>query len=609
MIGLFRFAGRVVRALWRWLDAIRRTVFNLALLFVIGAVVAMFFRSAPEIPDGAVLVLSPSGALVEQATLDEPLALLTSKGSEGGQTVLHDLIEAVNAAREDSRIAALVLHTDDLQAGSLSKLAELRTAIAAFKATGRPVLARGERYTQSQYYLASIADELHLAPDGFVLLQGLARYGSYFRGALDALGVKVHVFRVGEYKSFSEPFTRSDMSDEDRTATRDLLDAIWGHFRADVAAARKQPAEAFDRYVVGYRDALAAAGGDAAEAAKQAGLVDRFSTRDEWRAYLIERFGADADGKTVRHVEAATYLAGVRSQRQGAGERIAVVVAQGAIADGRQPPGVVGGDNFAQMIREAREDDSIKAVVLRIDSPGGGAWASELIRRELELTRQAGKPVIASMSSVAASGGYWIAAGADEVWAAPTTVTGSIGIFAMFPEFVEPLKRLGVTTDGVATGPLAGALDPRRPLSAQAAESMQMAIEHGYQRFLQTVATARNMKVDEVDKVARGRVWTGEAAAELGLVDQIGGLEDAIAAAAKRASLERYSLVWPSVGLSPGQLILQRLLGFAGIEPGVQLGGGSPIGQMLGRLQREVGDLLNWNDPRHLYVHCLCEAP
>ncbi|HAY09145.1 MAG TPA: signal peptide peptidase SppA, partial [Thauera sp.] len=463
--------------------------------------------------------------------------------------------------------------------------------------------------------LASIADELHLAPDGFVLLQGLARYGSYFRGALDALGVKVHVFRVGEYKSFSEPFTRSDMSDEDRESSRDLLQGLWQVMRDDIAASRKLSPEAVDAHVNGIRDALAASAGDAAQAALAAGLVDRFSTRDEWRARLIERVGKDPDNDDIRRIGVGRYLALVGREADSADERIAVIVAQGTIVDGMEPSGVVAGDTFARLIRSVREDDSIKALVMRIDSPGGSAWASELIRHELELTRQAGKPVIASMSSVAASGGYWIAAGADEIWAAPATVTGSIGIFGMFPEFAEPLRRLGIGVDGVATAPLAGALDPRRPLDPVAADAMQLSIEHGYRRFLETVARARGMTPDEVDAVARGRVWTGAAAAELGLVDQLGGLQAAVDAAARRAGIERYEVVWPEVSESFEQRLLRRLMRAGeelGIELGLQLGGGSRPGALalvIDEVQAAAGELLRWNDPQHMYLHCLCEAP
>ncbi len=606
---LFRFIGRILQGFWRAADLTRRVLFNLVILVLFAVLLAQFFHPAPDVPRGAALVLRPAGALVEQAEPADPLALLHA-GPVADQTALPDLLEAVRAARDDERIAALVLETDDLASGGLSKLAELRAAIAAFRASGKPVLARGERFTQSQYYLASAADEVHVSPDGFVLLNGLSRYVSYFGGALDTLGIKMHVFRVGEYKSFSEPFTRTGMSDEDRAATRDLLDGLWGVLRDDVAAARKLTPEALDRYITGYREALAAAAGDTALAAKSAGLVDQLSTQDEWRAHLIDRVGADSAGKEFRRVSAEDYLVAVRHKaKREPGRHIAVLVAQGAIMDGAQTGGVTGGDAFARLIRDAREDSSVKAVVLRIDSPGGSAWASEQIRRELELTRQAGKPVVASMSSVAASGGYWIAAGADEIWAAPTTVTGSIGVFALFPEFGEPLRRLGITTDGVGTGPLAGALDPRRPLDPGVAEAMQLAIDHGYRRFLDTVGKARGMKTGEVDPIARGRVWTGAAAAKLGLVDQLGGFDDAVAAAARRASLEKYEVVWPVAGESRGQRLLQHLLGSVGIKTAPAASASAPVAHMLNGLRAAADELLRWNDPQNLYAHCLCEAP
>lgn len=610
--GLLRFIVAMLRLFVRTLDFVVRGLFYALLIFGIGMVVAFFFRAEPQIADGSALLLRPAGSLVEQAVFERPLELLTTGGGPVGQTALADLLEAVGRAKDDERITTLIIETDDLMSGGMSKLSELRAAILDFKASGKQVLARGERFTQAQYYLASVADEVHLSPDGFVLLLGLARYNAYFKDALDTLGVKVHVFRVGEYKSFSEPFTRSEMSDEDRAASLDLLDGLWSMLRDDIAAARKLRPEAVDELVQNYRDVLAAAGGDAALAARNSGLVDQFSTRDEWRARLIALLGMDAAGEDVRMVEVGPYLAATRRDLPQVDDQIAVLVAQGAIMDGREPAGVVGGDTFAALIRAAREDEQIKALVLRIDSPGGSAWASEVIRRELELTRLAGKPVIASMSSVAASGGYWIAAGADEVWAAPATVTGSIGIFAMFPEFSEPLKRLGIGVDGIATAPLAGALDPRRPLNAAAADAMQLSIEHGYRRFLAVVGTARNMSAAEVDKVARGRVWTGQAAFELGLVDQLGGLEAAIVAAAARAGISTYEVVWPEAGASLEQRLLRRLSNFAqalGLEPVASVRAPAPFARLLTELQAPAAELLRWNDPQHVYMHCLCEAP
>jgi protease-4 len=604
----FRFVGRALAGLWRALNGLRRIVVNLVFLALLVAVVVLIWQPRRPVPAGSALLLRPAGALVEQTALADPLAVLRAGVAPVTQTALHELLEAVNAAREDERIKALVIETDGLGAASLTKLAELRGAIAAFREKGKPVLARGERFTQGQYYLASAADEVDIAPDGFVLVPGLARYVSYFKGALDKLGVTVHVFRVGEYKSFSEPFTRSDMSDADREASRDLLAALWNVLRGDVAASRRIAPETLDAYAGNYAAVLEAAGGDAARAAREAGLVDRVSTRDQWRDLLKTRIGASDDGKDYRHVDFDDYLAAVRARHRREDAKVAVLVAQGAIIDGSESRAAVGGDSLAQLIRAAREDERIKAVVLRIDSPGGSAWASEVIRRELELTREAGKPVIASMSSVAASGGYWIATGADEIWASAGSLTGSIGIFALLPELAATLDRLGVTVDGVATGPLAGGFDPRRPLAPEAEKALQLGIENGYRRFIDTVARARSMSAAEVETIARGRVWTGEAASKLGLVDELGGLDAAIRAAAVRAGLKRYETVWPEAEIGPGQRLLQRLIGVA-LPPGTSDdGAASPLGRFVAGLQQDAAELLRWNDPRHLYAHCLCEA-
>lgn len=601
---MFGFLGRMFAWLWRALETLRRVVLTLVFLLVLALILAFALHPGPSVPDGAALLLRPAGTLVERVRVDDPLGIIRSGGAAVAQTSLPDMVEAVRAAREDKRIKALVIETDLLGQGGLSKLAELREAILAFKSSGKPVYARGERFTQGQYFLASVADEVHLAPDGFVLLPGLARNVSYYKGALDALGVKVHVFRVGEYKSFSEPFTRTNMSDEDRSSSVELLDALWKGMRERIAASRRLAPDALNRYVDDYAGVLEAAGGDTARIARESGLVDALSQRDEWHELLKARIGVD--GKDYRRIEADDYLAAVRAAQPHADAHVAVLVAQGSIVDGAADEESVGGDSLAAQIRAAREDERVKAVVLRIDSPGGSAWASEVIRRELELTRKAGKPVVASMSSVAASGGYWVAAGADEIWARPETLTGSIGVFAMFPEFSEPLGRLGITTDRVATGPLAGTLDPRRPLEPALAKAMQLGVEHSYRRFLEIVAAARRKDVAQVDAVARGRVWTGETAHRLGLVDQLGGVEGAIAAAAKRAQLERYETVWPIGEINLRHLLLRRLMSVVG-PAGVTAE--SPLARLVAGMQAQAADLLRWNDPQHLYGHCLCDAP
>ncbi|MDR2926507.1 MAG: signal peptide peptidase SppA [Azoarcus sp.] len=603
---MFKFIFRLLRHIWSFIDGTRRVATNLVLLVVVALIVAAIVHPGPTVPSGgAALIVRPAGALVEQATFDPALSFFSNEQQR--ETPLPDLLEAIRAARVDTRIKLLVLETDDISEAGLAQLGELRAAIADFKAAGKPVLARGEHFSQGQYYLASIADEVHLSTDGFLLLQGLARFPTYFRGALDKLGIKMHLFRAGEYKSFGEPFTRRDMSEEDRAASRTLLNGLWSRIRNEISISRKLELKQFDRYVLNHLDMLKAAKGDPAATAKAAGLVDQLSTRNQWRARIKERLEDNSADKDFRHIDANAYLTSIRRDQPHHPAQIAVLVAQGSIVDGEQPPGNVGGDSFARLIREARENQQVKALVIRIDSPGGSAWASEVIRQELELTRNAGKPVIASMSSLAASGGYWIAAGADEIIAEPATLTGSIGVFGMFPEFSEPLGALGLSVDGVATAPLAGAFDPRRPLDPAAGEAMQLSIEHTYRQFLGIVAKARKMEPAAVDKIAQGRVWSGQEAVGLGLVDRMGGLDAALATAAGRAGLKDYSAVWPTQSVPPMRLLMKQIFAFA--DSGQPATASSPANAIAKRLAADFTSLALWNDPRHIYTHCLCEMP
>jgi protease-4 len=606
---MFRFVFRLLRYIWSFVDGTRRIAANLILLAIIVAVIVAIAHPGPPVPEGgAALLVRPTGTLVEQASFDSSLNFLS--GEQQKETVLPDLLEAIHAARNDARIKLLVLETDGMDVSGLAKFSELRAAIANFKTSGKPVLARGERFSQGQYYLASVADEVHLAPDGLVLLQGLARFTTYFRGALDKLGIKVHLFRAGEYKSFAEPFTRNDMSEEDREASRTLLTGLWNRIREEISAARKQTTAQLDLYVLNYLDMHKATKGNRAAVAQAAGLIDHISTRDQWRARVKERLGGQnaENEKGFRHINANAYLTAVRRARTENPNKIAVLVAQGAIVDGDQPPGAVGGDSFARLIREARENKQVKALVIRIDSPGGSAWASEVIRRELELTRQAGKPVVASMSSLAASGGYWIAAGTEEIFADPFTLTGSIGVFGMFPEFSEPLGTLGLSVDGVATAPQAAALDPRRPLDPVTAEVLQLDVEHTYRRFLELVAGARKMEPDAVAKVAKGRVWSGWEAVDLGLVDYVGGLDAALVSAASRAKLKNYTVTWPTQNVPFMRLLLRQLFSTNDNET-LATAVSSPVSDIVRRMTADFRSLALWNDPRHIYTHCLCEIP
>ncbi|MCB1896209.1 MAG: signal peptide peptidase SppA [Zoogloeaceae bacterium] len=601
---------RLLGGAWAAVNGLRRLVVNVVFLLLLALALGLLLARAPNpVIDGSALLLRPAGQLVEQVAVADPLSLL-QRGANPSQTPLHEVLEALDAAASDTRIRGVVIETDPLAAAGLAKLQELAAAITRFReaAPDKPILAWGSRFTQAQYFLASQADEVYLAPDGFVLAHGFASYPTYYKGLFDKLDVRINVFRVGIHKSAVEPFTRESMSEPHREATARLLDGLWAQWLEGVTTHRSIGTDELDALVDDYPARLAAANGDAAQLALQSGLVDGLLTPDQWRALQISRFGRLDDGKSPRRTALGAYLAGVRAQLVPAPARIAVVTVQGAIVDGDSPIGVAGGETVAAMLARVRDDDAYKGLVLRIDSPGGSVFASERIRREVDLIRQAGKPVVASMSSVAASGGYWVALAADEIWAGSSTLTGSIGIFGMFPDLSGLLARGGLAVDGVGTSPIAGGLDPRRPLSEPMASALKSSIEHGYRRFVGLVASARGMDGAAVEKVAQGQVWSGRQALDHGLVDQLGGLGAAIGAAAGRAGLDRYQVDWIEPELDARERILERLLhAFAVDRPdrGIAAGATAVFVQMVG----ELGDLADWNDPGHVYAHCECQSP
>lgn len=529
----------VLRALWRGLDFTRRLVLNLVFFVLLLGFLAVVMRSAPRVEPDSALVLKPEGMLVEQYSIDPAERALARLGGDTPKQVqVRDLVGAIDTAARDPRIERILLEPDELAAGGFAALREVGAALDRFRASGKQVIAWGSGYTQSQYYLAAHADRVLLDPEGGVLLQGLASYRNYYRDLLDRLGVDVHLFRVGEFKSAAEPFILNQASPEAKEADSYWLGGLWDTWLDEVAQRRKLDAAALRTAVAQQPQEIAAAQGDLAALALKLRLVDGLATRAELSAMLRHEGAPDRDGYGFRQVAFDDYLASLRAQALEIGKpRVAVVVAEGEIVGGKQPPGMVGGDSTAALMRQAREDRNVKAVVLRVDSPGGEVYAAEQIRREVALTRAAGKPVIVSMGDVAASGGYWIAMNADRILAEPNTITGSIGIFGLFFNVPDTLAKIGVHTDGVGTSPWAGAFDVRRPLDPAVGQVIQSVIDKGYRDFTGKVAAARGTTVEAIDAVARGRVWTGKQALERGLVDQLGGLDDAVRLAAERAKL------------------------------------------------------------------------
>lgn len=537
--------ARFFIGLWDAMNFTRRLVFNL-LFFGLLLVVLIALGSGSKVTplqDRTTLVIAPEGKLVEQYSTD-PASRAFARvvgDKSGGEVQLRDLLRALDAAKDDKRIERVLLRPDRMSFSGYASIREVAAAIARLRDSGKQVVAFGENFDQNQYLLAAQANEVYLDPMGGILMEGLGRYRQYYReGLQDKLGVDVHLFRVGEYKSAAEPYILDAASPESKEADLFWMNDIWQRYLADVGKARKIAPAQLAADIDALPQGIEAAQGDLGEYAKQHKLVDGLQTQEQVENLMAERGVADADADGgFRNVGLDDYLRRVDETLSPVDERpqVAVVVAEGEISGGQQPPGRIGGESTAELLRAARDDDNVKAVVLRVDSPGGEVFASEQIRREVVGLKDAGKPVVVSMGDLAASGGYWISMNADRIYADPSTITGSIGIFGMIPTIPRTLEKIGVHTDGVGTTKFAGAFDITRPLDPEVGKVIQSVIDKGYRDFTGRVAQARHKPVADVDAVGRGRVWSGAQGKERGLVDDFGGLEDAIADAAQRAKL------------------------------------------------------------------------
>ncbi len=534
-----------LRSLGYGLNLTRLVIINLAFfgfLFIVLllAVVASVADDHVVQPD-SVLVLKPQGQLVEQYSM-APLqrALSGLSGEDLKQVQLRDLVGAIDAAAKDKRISRILLLPGDLQSGGFAALREVGVALDRFRATGKPVIAWGVNLDQGQYYLAAHADRLLVDPLGGVLITGLANYRLFYKDLLDKLGVDVHLFRVGEFKSAAEPYILDHASPEAKQADSYWMDGLWNSYLDQVAKLRKIDPTALRDDIDNLPQHIASTRGDLAQLALNQHLVDGTATRAELVAMLREQ-GVPAGRKNqgFRQVNLRRYVASLPREGKLLAPGVTIIVAEGEIAGGRRPAGSIGGESTAALIRAAREDKRTKALVLRVNSPGGEVYAAEEIRREVEQARSAGIPVVVSMGDVAASGGYWISMNANRIFAESNTITGSIGIFGMYFTVPGTLARLGIQSDGVATGPMAGAFDITRTLDPKVGTVIQAVIDKGYRDFVGNVAKARGKSYQAIDAIAQGRVWTGRQALERGLVDQLGGLEKAVAEAASLAKLDK----------------------------------------------------------------------
>lgn len=597
---------------WRVLNFIRELVFNtifiLLFLLVIGSVALYQSDSKPEKNYFGALYVDLQGVVVDQVSTPDPFGrmsreLLGTSSSRMQENSLFDIVDAIRTATTDDRVTGMVLRLDNLVGADQPSLAYIGKAIEEFKTSGKPVYAIGDSFSQPQYYLASFADDIYLSPQGSIGIFGFSTNSIYYKSLLEKLKISSHIFRVGTYKSAVEPLMRDDMSPEARDANQQWLNALWGNYLSTLANNRKTT----DKQIFPGADAilaqLRAAKGNSAQYALKQKLVDKIYTREESENILSKHFGWNKEDKQFNNISIYDYSAQTANTAVSNTGNIAVIVVQGAIMDGPQTPGIAGGDTIAAQIRDARLDDNIKAIVLRVNSPGGSVSASDLIRSELASVRAAGKPVVVSMGGMAASGGYWISTPANYIIASPSTLTGSIGIFGVINTFENSLESIGVYTDGVSTSPLAD-ISLTKGISPQFADMMQITIENGYETFIGLVAQSRHKTPAEIDKIAQGRVWIGQDALKNGLVDQLGDFDDAVMKAAELAKIDSVELDWMKPELSfMDQLLLELTTNVQAAMPDVLQAFLPPA--VATDIRQQAQFFLKMNDPQNRYAFCL----
>lgn len=606
------FPVKFALGIWHFVNGSRKVFLNLLFLLFVYLVFMAFqppetFRLKPN----STLVIRPYGDVVEQYTttvLDRALEEATSQ--ERSETRLRDMLEAIHRAAGDSDISQLVIDPNYLRSVGLAALHDLGDALEAFRSTGKPVIALASSLGQNQYYLASLADEIWLEPNGFIWIDGYSNYRQFYREGLEKLAVEINLFRVGKYKSAMEPYIRDDMSEEAKQAGGLWLNNLWQQYVEAVAKNRGLILQSLQESINDLPNQIESVDGDFAQFAMNIGLVDHLMTGPQARQELARRGTPDQAGDGYRAVGMQDYLDLTEKQKAfSSARRIAIVVAEGEIVSGNFPSGRIGSISTSEQLRRAARDDSVAAVVLRINSPGGDAFASEVLRLELQQVRDSGKTVVISMGNVAASGGYWMSMAADEVWASPATITGSIGVYGLLPTFGATLDKIGVHTDGFGTTDIAGKLRFDMPLDTGIARVFQSSVERTYQQFLGLVATARDKSVEEVDELAQGQVWSGEQAAERGLIDKTGTFQDAIKASARIAGLgDNYQIKWIEPELSTLDQLFTDFM--ANAVSRLDISVSKPVNYPVTWLQGMLDDLRFITAQQGKFTvaaHCLCK--
>lgn len=592
-----------------WLANFTRHVL---LLFVLVIILGWWMSGLPvHLENRTALVLAPKGFIVDQYSGDAmSQAIDNLRGNNLQETRMRDLTKAIALAGKDQRITALVLDPDYLWGAGLANLRELSRAVEQFKnSSGKPVVALATNLSQSQYYFASMADEILMDPQGFLFLQGFGSYRSYFKEGLDKLGVDVHLFKVGEYKSAAEPYVRNDMSQEAKEAGLHYMNDLWETYLRDISERRGVSTEDLQQIVEQQAQKLMEKKGSVPDMAVEAGLVDAVKKRSFMHKHVAELASFDDDNNRFRGIAFEDYLTlDTDNSEQLLKNQIAIVVAEGSIMGGSQDPGTIGGESTSALLQAARINKNVRAVVLRVNSPGGGVYPSEQIRREVEQLKIAGKPVVVSMGNVAASGGYWISMSANSIWADEATITGSIGIYGMLMNYPKLFDKLGVHSDGVGTTKWVGAFDTTKPLDEEFGQLIQSNIEFGYQQFIGSVAAARGLDIAMVDRIARGRVWTAKQAKELGLIDNLGGLESAIQEAASLAKVSTYGVQWVEKSLNLKDQLMVDMLAEVAVYLPEQNGLQPSLQALIGPIQTQLNVIINNQQNGWAQLaHCQCD--
>ncbi|SHO46008.1 signal peptide peptidase SppA [Desulfopila aestuarii] len=602
ILNIFKYVGRIF-------SFIRNTFVNIILIILVLFFTITVFTSGPaDIPNNSILKLSLTGDIVEERRTTSAFESFLNESLSGQESpsymVLQDILDLIETAAFDPAIENILLDLKDLGKIGLDQMQTIGHSLEIFKHQNKKVFAAEDFYTQKQYYLASYADTIILNPMGGVELHGLGLYPLYFKDALDKLQVNYHIFRVGTYKSAIEPITRNSMSDEARSQNLHWLSTLWNTYTQDVARQRGLTTQTLNDYINNIDVLLAETKGDTAKLALDNRLVDLVLTREELTSHLEMKTGSRSEASIVSTSDYLSHIEPSYTESDDDQPQIGIIVAEGNIVGGKQPAGIIGSDSLTERLRSARTNKMIKGVVLRINSGGGSAFASEIIRQEILELKKAGKPVVVSMGSMAASGGYWISANADQIWASPVTLTGSIGIFGAIPTFENSLAHLGIHSDGVGTTPLSAGINLTRPLAPAVKASIQLTVNNGYNRFLDIVEQGRKIDKEQMPSIAEGRVFSGKTAKDLGLVDNLGSLNEAIDAVATLAGLHEFSPIYINRKLSVREELIQSFsTSISAFLPG--LISSTPALGLYRELREQFGNLFLTSDPNGVYAHAL----